>query len=145
MSQVNVEVVRSVYDAFESRDMESVLQHVGPDVRVLATDGLPWSGTYSGHDGFEEFIRNVEDHVRLSIETEELVDSGSSVAQIGRSIGEVHATGTHFDLREVHVWGLRDGKIVSFQNYIDTQAQRRALGLPDEEAPRDPNREMFWS
>jgi ketosteroid isomerase-like protein len=95
MSQLNVDVVRSVYDAFESDDIDGVLDHVDSDVQVLATEGLPWSGAYSGPNGFEEFIRTVQDHVRLSIETDELIDSGESVAQIGRTVGQAHATGTH--------------------------------------------------
>jgi uncharacterized protein len=147
LSQQNVNIVRSVYDAFDSNDLDGVLQHVDGDVQVFATEGLPWSGTYSGPKGVEEFIRSVEEHVRLTIETDELIDSGESVAQIGRTVGEAHATGQHFDLREVHVWTLRNGKIVSFQNYVDTEAQRRALGLTEQDNPpsaRRPGREPFW-
>ena len=150
MSQLNLDIVRSVYDAFDSHDMDGVLQDVDDDVQVFATEGLPWSGTYSGPGGVEEFIRTVEAHVSLSVETEELFDSGTSVAQIGRLRGETRATGSPFDLREVHVWGLRNGKIVSFRNYVDTQAQRRALGLPEQDEPPSDDdsggskREAFW-
>jgi len=149
MSQLNVNIVRSLYDAFDSHDMDGVLEHVDGDVQVFATEGLPWSGVYSGHAGVEEFIRAVEEHVQLTIETDELIDSGESVAQIGRTIGESYATGEHFDLREIHIWGLKNGKIVRFQNYVDTQEQRRILGLPPEEGPLDSidpgSREPFWS
>ena len=148
MSQLNVDVIRSVYDAFDSQDMDGVLEHVANDVQVVATEGLPWSGTYSGRPGFEEFLTIVEEHVRLTIETQELIESGESVAQIGRSVGEVLETGTHFNTREIHIWGLREGKIVSFQNYADTRAQRIALGLPEEPSPdydpEDTDREPFW-
>jgi uncharacterized protein len=149
MSQLNVDVIRSVYDALESQDLDGVLEHVDNDVRIFATEGLPWSGTYDGPSGVEEFIRTVEEHVRLSIETAELIDSGESVAQFGRTVGEAHATGHQFDLREIHVWTLRAGKVISFQNYVDRAGQRRALGLPNidppADEPRDPNREPFWS
>jgi ketosteroid isomerase-like protein len=149
MSQLNVDVIRSVYDAFESRDMDGMMQNIDDDVQVVATEGLPWSGIYNGQAGFEEFIRRIEDHVNFSLDTEELLDSGSSVAQIGRINGQVHATRSSFDLREIHIWGLREGKVVSFQNYIDTRAQRRALGLPEVEPPSSeprggPGREPFW-
>jgi len=146
MSQLNVEIVRGVYDAFESRDMDGMMENVDDDVQVIATEGLPWSGTYSGPGGVEEFIRSIEEHVRLTIETDELVDSGESVAQIGRTVGEAYATGHHFDLREIHVWALRNGKIVTFQNYVDTEGQRQALGLPAQDAPPsgNRNRETFW-
>jgi ketosteroid isomerase-like protein len=148
MSQLNVNVVRSFYDAFDSNDLDGVLENVDGEVQIFATEGLPWSGVYSGPAGVEEFIRTIEEHVRLSIETEELIDSGESIAQIGRTVGEAHATGQHFDLREIHIWGLRAGKIVRFQNYVDTEGQRAALGLPPEEPPADDAnvgpRETFW-
>jgi ketosteroid isomerase-like protein len=149
MSQLNVDVIRSVYDAYDSQDMDAVLDHVDSDVQVFATEGLPWSGIYSGLGGFEEFLRTIEEHVRLTIETDELIESGESVAQIGRSVAQVHNSGTNFNTREIHIWRLRAGKVVSFQNYADTRTQRIALGLPEEppppEEPQEPNRGTFWS
>jgi uncharacterized protein len=149
MSQLNVDVVRGVYDAYDSRDLDAILSHLDNDVEVLATEGLPWSGHYYGRDGFADFLSAIDDQVRLAIETDELFESGESVAQIGRAVGEVHLSGTHFNTREIHIWRLRAGKVVSFQNYSDTRAQRIALGLPEEPPPRqrpqEPNCEAFWS
>jgi ketosteroid isomerase-like protein len=146
MTQLNLDVVRSVYDAFDSRDLPTVLKHLDDDVEVFATEGLPWSGTYYGKEGFQDFIMTVEQHVRLSIETDELIASGESVAQIGRTIAEVHATGQSFEARSIHIWELRDGRIVAFRNYPDTDEQRRAFGLPPYEGPDAPagGRGSFW-
>jgi uncharacterized protein len=145
MSQQNVNVVRSVYDAFDSRDMDGVLAHLSVDVVVTATEGLPWSGQYTGTEGFEEFIQSIDDHVRFSVETEELLDSGASVAQIGRTVGEVYTTQMPFTFRAIHIWTLEEGKIVSFRNYIDTVEQRRALGLSGEPPATPGSREPFLS
>jgi uncharacterized protein len=38
--------------------------------------------------------------------------------------------GASFDIPEVHVWELRDGKIVRFQVYIDTPAMLDVLNGP---------------
>jgi ketosteroid isomerase-like protein len=149
MSQLNVDVVRGVYDAYDSRDLDAILSHLDDDVEVLATEGLPWSGHYYGRDGFADFLSAIDDQVRLTIETDELIDSGESVAQIGRSVAQVHISGTTFNSREIHIWRLRADKVISFQNYSDTRAQRIALGLPEEppppEEPEEPNRGAFWS
>jgi hypothetical protein len=150
MSELNLNVVRSLYDAFESRDLPAVMQHLAEDVQVFASEGVPWSGTYYGPDGFEAFIDAVEEHLRLSFETDELFASGESVAQIGATVGQVHATGTTFWARSIHVWRLREGKVISFQNYPDTRTQRLALGLPldddslDSEATGRPGPGPFW-
>jgi ketosteroid isomerase-like protein len=148
MSQRNLEVVLSVYDAFDSRDLAAVLHHLDDDVEVVATEGLPWSGTYYGPDGFSEFIHAVEEHIRVTFDVHELYSSGESVAQIGRLVGLVNSTGELFNIRVIHAWNLRDGKVVSFRNYPDTDAQRRALGLPLDDGDADtspgPGRGSFW-
>ena len=40
----------------------------------------------------------------------------------------MRANGASFDIPEVHVWELRDGKVVRYQVYIDTPAMLDALG-----------------
>jgi ketosteroid isomerase-like protein len=148
MTQANIELIQTIYDALDSGDHDSVLDHVDDDIEVIATEGLPWSGHYYGREAAADFLRSIEEHVQVSIETDELIDSGTSVAQVGRLIGHAHNTGLSFDTREIHIWTLRRGKVVTFQNYIDSRAQREALGLSPEEPPADDmdrgSRETFW-
>lgn len=40
----------------------------------------------------------------------------------------MRANGASFDIPEVHVWELRDGKVVRYHVYIDTPAMLEALG-----------------
>lgn len=42
--------------------------------------------------------------------------------------GKALANGASFDIPEVHVWELRDGKVVRYRVYIDTPAMLDALG-----------------
>jgi ketosteroid isomerase-like protein len=39
----------------------------------------------------------------------------------------VLAKGASFDIPEVHIWELRDGKVVRYQVYINTPAMLEAL------------------
>lgn len=48
--------------------------------------------------------------------------------QTGRTRGTVRANGASFDIPEVHVRELRDGKVVRYQSFIDTPAMLEALG-----------------
>jgi len=148
MTQANIELIRTIYDAFDSGDHDGVLEHMDDGIEVIATEGLPWSGRYYGHEGAADFMRTIEDYVQVSVETEELIDSGSSVAQMGRLIGHAHSTGQPFNTPEIHIWTLRQGKVVTFQNYVDSRAQREALGLPLVDPPSDDTsagpRETFW-
>jgi uncharacterized protein len=48
---------------------------------------------------------------------------------LGRYWGtKAHATGRPLDVQAVHVWDLRDGKAVRFQQYVDTLHLASALG-----------------
>ena len=49
-----------------------------------------------------------------------VIDGGDAVAVEGRYTGTVKATGARLDAQFVHVYGMRDGKIVRFQQYTDT-------------------------
>jgi ketosteroid isomerase-like protein len=49
------------------------------------------------------------------------------VVQSERTKGTVRANGKTFDIPEVHIWTLRDGKIVAAHFAIDTAAQLAAL------------------
>jgi hypothetical protein len=49
---------------------------------------------------------------------------GDTVLTEGRYRGAVKATGTRLDVQMAHVWDVRDGKIVRFQQYVDTWHRR---------------------
>lgn len=52
---------------------------------------------------------------------EELLDAGDSVVGLGNYTGTYKATGREVRAQFAHVWGLREGKVVSFQQYTDTK------------------------
>lgn len=43
-----------------------------------------------------------------------------NVVGLGRSTGTNRATGKPLDAQFVHIWKLKQGKIIGFQQYIDT-------------------------
>ena len=130
MSEADVEIVRILYDAFDSKDLDSVVGLLADDMVATVAPGVPWSGTYYGPEGFRRFLEIIDEYVELSIETDSLTDTGSAVRQVGRTTGHAHVSRTVFSFDEVHLWGVRDGKIVSFSNSSDIDEQRRVLA-PD--------------
>jgi ketosteroid isomerase-like protein len=127
MSQGDVEVVRTLYEAFENKDVDGVIILLGEEMVAHVAPGVPWSGSYYGRDGFRRFLEIIDEYVDLSIETDSLIDTGPVVAQVGRTTGYARSSGTRFSFDEIHFWGVRDGKIVAFRNYSDIDEQRRVL------------------
>jgi ketosteroid isomerase-like protein len=127
LSQADVELVRSLYDAFESKDLDGVIGLLADDMVAHVAPGVPWSGSYYGPEGFRRFLEIIDEYVELSIETDSLIDTGPVVAKVGRSTGYARTTGTRFSFDEIHFWEVKDGKIVAFRNYSDIEEQRRVL------------------
>lgn len=126
----NIATIQRVYDAFKTRDA-SVFQEVfAPDIRISQSPELPWGGEYEGHDGAFTFLLTLVEHIESEVTTESLFAAGDHIVQTGRTRGKVVANGATFDVPEVHVWELRDGKVVRFQVYIDAPAMLEALRSP---------------
>jgi ketosteroid isomerase-like protein len=127
LSQADIELVRTLYTAFNRKDLEGVLGLLGDAMVAHIAPGMPWSGSYHGPEGFRRFLEIIDEYVDLSVETDSLLDTGPVIAQVGRTTGYARESGTRFSFNEVHFWGVQDGKIVAFRNYSDINEQRRVL------------------
>jgi ketosteroid isomerase-like protein len=127
-SPPNVELVRRLYAALEAIDLETILEIFDPGVEVHQTRELPWGGDFQGHDGLGQFFGLLREHITSKVAIETVYAAGDEVVQIGRTAGTVNATGAPFDVQEVHLLTVRDGKVVRFEAHIDTPAMLQALG-----------------
>lgn len=129
----NVDVVRSIYDALAAGDVakvlaaldESVQWYVAENSPLAAVDGKPFTGTQSVVENVFARLPQLIDG--FTIDVQRLVGSGDTVLAENRYAGTGKATGRRLDIQAAHVWELRDGKVVQFQQYVDTYAYRKAL------------------
>ena len=120
----SVAVVRGFYEAV---DVSAMLEFLDPQIEWRGPESLPWGGTFRGHDGFREFLAIVADQIaEPRREKQQYLDAGERVVVLLRSVGRAKG-GIGWDLAEVHVWTVRHGKAVSFENYVDTAIVLRSL------------------
>ena len=127
MAGENATLVRRIYDAFGRRDVATLADLVAPDVVVTRTPLLPWGGEYAGHAGVLEFFGKLAGSIDSQVETSELFEAGDRVVQVGRTRGRAAGRNRDFDVAEVHVWTVRDGKATQAEFYVDTPAMLAAL------------------
>jgi len=127
MSTENVSVVRQCYDAFRRRDLPTVIMLLDPEVEYYQSDEVPWGGRYAGHAGVAEFFQKLTSTIESTVDPDRVVDAGDHVVAVGHTHGSVRASGKEFDVPAVHVWRLRDGKVVRFEAYIDNPQMLAAL------------------
>ncbi len=129
MGQSNVDTVRRAYDLFAQGDFARLpfdpqIEWIEPDV-----EGLFYSGT---HHGFEAVIKDVFESTvgkfdDFHLRCDQFLDAGDRVVVTGRFLGRGKDTGSDLNATFAHVWTLRNGKAVRFQNYTDTANWLRAL------------------
>jgi uncharacterized protein len=99
-------------------------------VEWRAPESVPWGGTFRGHEGFREFLGKVlEQPAEFRREMLEYLDAGERVVVLLRQMGRPKGGDTEYDVPEVHVWTVRDGKVVEFEGLFDTATVLRTLQL----------------
>jgi ketosteroid isomerase-like protein len=139
MSSANVDLVRSIYAAWERGDYDSA-EWADPEIEFVIADG-PSPGRWSGLAGmaqgwrtwlgaWEEFHQEADDH--------RMVDD-ERVLVFFRPTGRGKTSG--LDLAQMHaasagLFHVRDGKVTKFVVYLDHERALADLGLaPGADSP----------
>jgi ketosteroid isomerase-like protein len=123
----NIATVRAVYEAFERQDLEALLNLTDPNCVVTQDSTLPWGGEFVGHEGVTNFAFLLIGTISSTLTIEEIFEADGKVIQYGRTAGIVIANGNSFDIPEVHVWTIKDDKVIGAHFSIDTHAILAAL------------------
>lgn len=129
MAQDNVDVVQGAWDAFGRGDIDAVLEAMGPSVEARIPETLPWGGTYTGQEGFRDFINSLMDNFEQfsSVPEKVLGADDDHVVVLARFKGRAKG-GATVEGRTAWVYQLRDGKIADAEAFSDTAQTLQALG-----------------
>jgi len=133
VSKANVDVIRSIYDAFAAGDVGGVLGGMSPDIvwneaeHNAYADGNPYIGPEAVANGV--FARCIGEWDGFRVVVEELVDAGDTVVMVGRYGGIFKRTGRAQNTQIVHIWRVAGGKAVRFQQHADTLHLAHVMGL----------------
>ena len=118
----NLDLVRSLYEAFAVGDIPSVLGALSPDIRWTEAEGGPYGGVSIGPDAVlaNVFMKLGGDWDGYAAVPGEFVSDGATVVVLGEYSGTYKATGKSFRAPFAHVWKFNNGKAVTFQQYTDT-------------------------
>jgi ketosteroid isomerase-like protein len=123
-----VELVRSVHEAFNRGDTETMLSLIDPECEIR--DPGRTGGTFRGHEGLLRFLEEwmeIWDSYRVEVEeyreTDELIVA--LLMQTGRG------TGSGIEVRQpmTQLLWVRDGKVAGLEIYTDRAEALRAAGL----------------
>jgi hypothetical protein len=125
MSEKNKAIVQQAYSNFKTGNIEGLLSLLSDDVKweLPEIENVPFGGKRAGRPAVGEFFKIVsQSEEALSFEPRESIAEGDKVVSLGRYEWRVKANGRKFASDFAHVFTIRDGKIVAFNEFTDTAA-----------------------
>ena len=122
----NIGIIDNIYKAFDVGDIPAVLASLDASVvwneaegNALA-DGNPYMGPEAVLNGV--FARIGENHEYFKLTDIDLHEmSNNQVLATLRYDAKVKTTGKKYNAQVAHHWSLKDGKVITFQQYVDTK------------------------
>jgi len=126
-NEQNVKIIESLYNAFATGDMPTVLGLMDPAIEWneaesnSLADGNPYIGPDAVLQGvFARLGANHEYFGLKNVKTYSMDDH--MVLATLRYDAKVKATGGRLDAQAAHLWTLSDqGKVIAFQQFVDTK------------------------
>ena len=122
----NLSVIEGAYNSFANGDIESVLAALDAKVVWNEAEGNKYAdgNPYVGPDAvlkrvFERIGADYEHFKLADIQLHEM--SNNQVLATLRYQAKLKKNGAIIDAQAAHFWTLKDGKAVSFQQYVDTK------------------------
>lgn len=129
----NVDLLKGMYDAFGRGDVPGVLGSMEPGIQWHEAESNPYMPSGEPWTGPDQIVENL--FARLADEWEGFTvhpatfhSAGEVVVVEARYTGTYKSTGKQIDAQVCHVWTVKDGKVVKFQQYVDTAKLQDVMG-----------------
>src|SRR3954447_12296968 len=126
--EVNVQIVKDFFAAMGGYNKQDLLALVAEDIEwIIPGEDWPLAGTHRGHAELAAVLQKASEEVEMTYpEPPEFVAQGDRVLVVGVATGKIKATNKQFRDDWVFAITVRNGKLTSIREYIDTQALARA-------------------
>ena len=126
----NLDIVKSTYEGKTSEENgKNLKRYITSETLWTEAAGFPYAGTYQGFDDIEKnvFARLGSEWINYKLVVEDYVAAGDKVFAYGTYSGTYKASGKTFTARVAHLWILKDGKIKSFEQFVDSKTVKDAM------------------
>jgi ketosteroid isomerase-like protein len=125
----NLEVIRATYEGPSEENGKHLLAALAPDATWTEAAGFPYAGTYTGPEEIfaKVFRRLATEWVGYQAVVHTYLADGEHVAAFGVYSGTYAKTGKFMRATFAHLYRLKDGKIVSMEQYVDSATVQQAL------------------
>lgn len=123
----NVQTVKDFFAAIGRGDRKALLALVAEDIEwIIPGEDWPLAGIHRGHAGLADLLETSSKSIETSTEPREFVAQGDRVLVVGFARGKIKATNRTFEDDWIFAITVRNGRLTSIREYVDTQALARA-------------------
>ena len=130
MSNANVDVTRTAYEAFGRGDIATIVSLLSDDVdwRFVGGKLVAYSGRFKKAQVANWFADVAKHDDVQAFEPREFIPGGEHVTVLGWERCIARPSGKVFETDWVHVFTVKNGKITRFWGIYDTEASGAARG-----------------
>jgi len=128
-----IEIVRRSFEAFNDRDVDTMLADWADDVVMRLVGGFAdlMGAEFHGHEGVRTWMNDWVGNLQVRAEIETIFEAGDRVVVIARAVGAGDASGAPVELRAGQVYSFRGRQISAVDNYYDANAALEAVGVSE--------------
>ncbi|WP_394183554.1 nuclear transport factor 2 family protein [Marinomonas posidonica] len=124
-----LEIIKATYEGSSEENGKNLLEVLAPNATWTEAAGFPYAGTYTGA---EDIVANVfhrlgTEWTGYQAKVHTYLADGDRVAAFGVYSGTYNATGKYMTATFAHLYQLKDGKILSMEQYVDSAMVQEAL------------------
>jgi uncharacterized protein len=125
----NLDLIRELYAAFAQGNVPAVLAPLDPQIDWKEADRFPYGGRYTGPQEVRNrvFVPLATEWEGYRADPDQFLDAGDAIVVLGWYGGTYRKTGKSFRARFAHVWWLKDGRAVRFEQHTDTALVLEAM------------------
>lgn len=126
----NLEIIKSTYEGKTSEENgKNLAKYVAENISWTEAQGFPYAGTYIGLESITKnvFSRLGSEWIDYKFTPEDYVASDDKVIAFGTYTGTYKITNKPFTARVAHIWKLKDGRIISFEQFVDSQIVNNSM------------------
>jgi uncharacterized protein len=150
VTQQNVETLRQLYEAFNQRDIDELMEGFHPGIEIHETQDLAYAAALlrvlgprfvilsGGYRGYEEVRKLWETVWEISewfiVDPEEFIETNDHVVVVLILNARARGTGLEGEARTAHLWKMQDGKGIRLEVFADRPQALAAAHLPPADA-----------
>jgi uncharacterized protein len=124
MSAANTALVQSLYAAFGRGEIATIINAMAPDVEWSVNGrrkDYPLLGSWKGPGEVQKFFQGVAEHQEATeFSPKEFFAADDQVCVLGHYAWKMRKTGRAVASDWVHIFTIRNGKVVKFREFNDT-------------------------